>query len=617
MKRIAIIAGFLVCLVILGILSLPFILSSDVVRGRILAHLNDLTGNAVNFRGAPSVSFSPFLGIEVSDLTVVDPHSENEQGMLLRVESVKAKLDLLPALIGNVEISEYQLIRPELNLIAREDGKASWDFKSGSLQQAISNAQQTSEETSETDDVKARLGSFDIVDGSIKYRDTSNNISREVAGIAGRVLWTNTSDSMEVDVDAIWRNEKISVAAMIEEPIKIFGGGESALSTNFVSGPLTFDYSGKANMFSNLFVEGNFEGSTPSINRLAEFLRTDLGSLRIIGSWSAKGKLNATLETTLLSDATLQINDNTATGVVRLAQTESGGQKLDGTLAFDEIELAETLTSSDSVADPIENAAPENFDIDLRISANAINTGRFALENVAAVINSNKNGWKIDIGNADAFGGSLVAQIASEVTDAGKQLALKFTTKASDAEALESIIGKQQWSIEGALDLKGDLRTQLRAKSLAELRFNGELVAASKEGSIDGIDLVEVFEGIQKGSSGVVRSAAKDGNTDYDAMDFKVFLSNSIASISKASIIADGTQIQLLGDADLTKGTLAIRAQRLDEEGPIPGRIIIGGTLNDPLVTVRSIPEPADIHPDDEPDDTIKGDQTETEEEAG
>ena len=149
MKRIIAIVGIVACLIAAGILCLPLFLSSDLVRGRILNHLTSLTGSTVSFRGTPTVSFRPFLGIEISDLIVKDPHSDEPKANLLQVESIKAKLDFLPALIGNIEISKYQLIRPKLNLTRRANGKSSWNFKSGTLKTAL-DARKRKLETSPT-----------------------------------------------------------------------------------------------------------------------------------------------------------------------------------------------------------------------------------------------------------------------------------------------------------------------------------------------------------------------------------------------------------------------------------------------------------------------------------
>lgn len=598
MKRLMMIIGVLVCLVAASVLSLPFILSSELVRGRILSHLNELTGSFVNFRGDPSVSLSPFLGIELADLTIRDPNSDESQAVLLRVETVKAKLDVLPAILGDIQISEYQLVRPVLSLIQRPENTSSWNFNKGALHDALEAERASIAEQNGEAEIHAKLGSFEILDGTVLYSNTSSQKEEKIAGISGAVYWVDTRSEMSIDTSAIWRNESIKADIRVANPLRIFSGGASTISAMFESAPLTFELNGQANMLSDLFVEGDIEAETPSINRLTEFLNTGIGKLPMIGAWRASGKLNATNETTLLSDATLQINEQVATGVVRIAQTETGSQKLDGTLAFDQIQLTEYLKQGENDPGEFNTAAPANLDIDLRISANSMDTGRFVLGNVAATIKSSEKGWQFDIGNAEAFGGSLVAQIASEFSGENPQLSLKFNTRSSDATELESLIGKQDWSIDGELNLKGDLRTQLNSASLADHRFNGELEASSQNGSINGINFGGVFDTIQQGKAGVISKEISGGNTDYETLDLKVYLSNSIASISQASLQIDETQVQFLGDADLSKGTLALRAQRIGSDGPIPGRIIIGGTLSDPLVTIRSIPDPAGVHPE-------------------
>ncbi|MEO1141713.1 MAG: AsmA family protein, partial [Pseudomonadota bacterium] len=137
MKRIVYLLIGVVLLLSALVVSIPFLLSSDIVRAGLLSNLKELTGRNVTFRGNPTISFQPFLGIEISELVVSGLPDANDQTPLLKVETVNAQLDILPALLGNVEITQYQLVRPELDLRIYQHGKANWEFEKGSLREVF------------------------------------------------------------------------------------------------------------------------------------------------------------------------------------------------------------------------------------------------------------------------------------------------------------------------------------------------------------------------------------------------------------------------------------------------------------------------------------------------
>ncbi|MFK7902008.1 MAG: AsmA family protein, partial [Nitratireductor sp.] len=92
----------LAMLLIGTMISLPFVVSSETVRNGIITTIQDLTGRTVSFSGDPAVTTNPFLGIEITNLIVEDEKSGDSTIPLFNVERMQAKLDLLPALIGNV-----------------------------------------------------------------------------------------------------------------------------------------------------------------------------------------------------------------------------------------------------------------------------------------------------------------------------------------------------------------------------------------------------------------------------------------------------------------------------------------------------------------------------------
>ncbi|MEM7289081.1 MAG: AsmA family protein [Pseudomonadota bacterium] len=576
--------------------SMPRLLSTDTVRQRILSHLQDLTGMQVTFRGDASVSFNPFLGIEVSDLIVSDPASVTSDTPLLTVERVAGKLKLLPALVGNIEIEQYQLFRPVLKMMVTSDGTASWHFTKGQFKTAYDTTRQILETGSAMAPHSARIGAVQIIDGAVDYQNEIDAETETASNINGTLIWPQTDDNLELRASAIWRNENVEVEANIQQPMQLMAGGQSGLRVIFGSEPLNYIFTGKANLLADLFVKGQIDARSPSISRLSQFLKLDVGQVGVIGEWTANGTLDATTQSILLADAAIGIDGNSATGVARLAMDELGGTKLDGTLAFGSIDISSYFTGSSTQATEVINREQsDNLDVDLRISAQSVTTGNIVLENVASAITVHDGSWKFDIGDAEVFGGQLAARLESERAGDTNTLVLKISANDTDISEVMSLLGDQAMSISGTGNIDADLRTVAPLKNFTALEVNGSASISANSGQIVGIDLPALLNGEQTDTS----KLKSGGATDFETFSLKFFLNDSNASISKANIVSDaGDNILLIGDMNLRAGTLALRAQKTTEDGPEPERLVIGGTLSQPLVSVTQsklvVPEPED-----------------------
>ena len=337
MKRVLIAMAVLVLLASGVISAIPFFVSSDTVRSKILHRIQELTGRAVAFRGNPSVSLSPFLGIEITDLIIADPHAGLDEAPLLKVELVRAKLNLLPALSGNAEITKYELIRPRLNLRTYSDGKTNWRFEKGDLYEALQQGVETIPE-GDPQHNGIRLGEFKILDGQILYQNKLADHTETISNINGEFLWDNTSEASRIAGHGVWQGEAIESDIQVENLITLLAGGKSELAIVFKSTPLEFNFSGSASMHPDFYMTGELKSASPSLPRVFELLNLKTGYFGSLDNVTAHGILSATAGDMTLSEAQISIGESDATGVVRLSRNEDDFIKFDGTLAFDDID---------------------------------------------------------------------------------------------------------------------------------------------------------------------------------------------------------------------------------------------------------------------------------------
>jgi AsmA protein len=588
MKRLVKGTLFVLLLIAACLAAIPFLVSSQTVRNGITAKIEEVTGSKVTFQGDPSLSFSPFLGFEISDLELASPENSDDQTALLKVEKVKAQINLLPALSGNVEITEYQFLRPRFFLKTDENGKSNWKFSKGKFRNAIEAAfeNRTNQTTKGLPDLT--VGNLLITDGILLYQDTLSNTEETITGMNGMLSWPQADKELDLSGNGIWRGEGITTNLNITNPIEIFSGGESNVTLDLNSQPISFTFDGMANMFSNLFVKGELEANSPSIKRLAEVLKIDLGDFTSSDPWSAQGKLEATSNNTNLSEASFSIGEDSATGVIRLSSNELQKSKLDGTLAFEQIDLVNYFNALGAKPDKIINPTlVKDLNIDLRVSSESINIGTITLDRVAAAIIVDEQGWTFDIGDANAFDGKLIAKLGERIDEDKRQAFLELSATDMDAQSISNLFASKVFGISGRTSFAANVRTNKLSEGMLNSGINGTFSGEFKEGQIKGIDLTDLITKTANDLAKEPFALSESASTSYQQMNVKLFLNNGIATLSQTNLETQTAKIQAIGDINLYQQTLDIQLQEIAEDKPKPYRYLFKGSVFKPVVTFQ------------------------------
>jgi len=566
----------------------PFFIKKETIRNQITNQLEALTGRDVTFQGEPSVSLNPFLGVEISNLVINDPLADGEKGTLLSVEKVNAKLDFLKILTGKLEIADYTLLRPKLSLKIYSDGSRNWSLNNSALKQAIDNVINGNEfKTSGS----MQLGMLTIQDGVIEFSNETHSGAETVSAINGTLDWADANRFALFAGNAIWRGEGVTTNISINSPLQLLSGGETALSIKLGSQPFSFEFNGQANMFADLFVKGDFTANTPSINRFASLLDIDPGNLNNVENWNASGQLEATSRNISLSEARVSIGKNNASGVLRLAKNELEKYRLDGTLAFENIDLNDVVLADLANGS---NSLPifpvQDLNVDLRISSPSVSIGSVGLEAVAASILVDNQSWILDIGNASAFEGTVIAKFGERVDESKRQAFLELTAANVNLSGINSLLWQTPVTINGRSSLKINARSNTLADGILSSGLNGALEGSITNGQISGVNM-QALLAQEDGTELIIENSFNDtAATDFDTMDFKIFMNNGVAAVSRAELINGTDNIQIIGDANLINGELDLQIQKKTEEGPAPKRLFVSGTLSSPNVSMKEGP---------------------------
>lgn len=577
MKKI--IAGFIAVLVILGflIISGPFVISSDVIGAKLTAKLESLTGKKVTFESNIKLSYIPYMWLQVSSLKLTDDQASEGEPAFLEVEQVNTQIELLPLLTGRIELSEFTLLRPKLNLKTTTGGVNNWTSSQGEISRAISTTYDNRLNNTENDITQATLGSLDVKDGIITYNNLIDDSQEQITNINGTLSWPAIDNSTSISSNGIWRGELFTLTAEIADPLEIISGGESNIDFEIDSQPIAINFSGMANMLSNLFISGDIETSTPSIKRLAETFGFDAGDQSDIQNWNASGKLEASATKMDLTDGVFTVGDNSATGILQLINEENLNSKLIGTLAFQEINLPFYFERIKGTND-FKPISIKNLDVDLRLSTQTLNLGSITLEDVAASIILNESGWNFDIGNSTAFDGIVTAKFGQSIKESSRQSFLNVKTdNINIGNLLQTTLGEKELSVTGEGNFKTNLRTNSLQGDFLNLELNGDVDGTITSGSLIGIDLPALLNQNETIGELELEGFDKTKITPFDSFQTKFFLNKGIANLAQTELTIADQIIRLSGKIDLQTGDLNLQAQEVKEGIPQLLRLQISG----------------------------------------
>ncbi len=219
------VVGVLVALAV----ALPLVISPDLIKARIVDQIAFWTGREFTFRGEPHLSLYPYLTVRLNDARLANAEGMGDEPFI-EVESMTAKLEILPLLLGRLEFARFRLANPRINLRTDAEGRGNWIMDDGVIGSQMSKG----DKQGVTDDLgppsplaDVRLGRMAIRDGIISYTDERTGRKEELSKVVASFDWTTTSQMAAGDGSFIWRGEPVEFNGSIDTPLGLLAGGSS------------------------------------------------------------------------------------------------------------------------------------------------------------------------------------------------------------------------------------------------------------------------------------------------------------------------------------------------------------------------------------------------------
>jgi AsmA protein len=444
---------------------------STRVANRVAAELSTWTGGKATFTGPVRVRYFP-------DVSIRGKFELSGGQRLPFVKSVVAKeakvsLSLIDLLRGRVSIDALRLLRPRI-VLAQASLKESAPAEPRALADALF--------------VQGSVRVVHVRDGTLVFRsdkglEVIRDIDAHLDGSDGR-------GSVSTFGSFVLRDETVRFALDSNVLTKEAEASTLPLTLTLTSVPINAKIAGKASFGKVAMVSGDMHAEIDNVRRFAVWSGIELPNGTGFNGFSASGAFRVAGPTLTFDDGSFTLDGNSAVGLLGI--TKGARPRIEGTLAFDRLLLNPYIDAAikdgHSVATLLfDQALLRHFDVDLRLSAGAIDAGKLKLGHGAFTITAKSDALSTEVSELELCGGSASGRFGADVSQAAK----RFTLTANLADvAIDACLAQLgfEFLLRGNGGVKVDLTSEGHDATEATRAISGGLKVKVENGAVP-IDL--------------------------------------------------------------------------------------------------------------------------------
>ncbi|ABI77834.1 AsmA family protein [Hyphomonas neptunium ATCC 15444] len=463
-KRAGLIAGGIVALLLVGLVTVPFLVPKEVYRAQIERAATQALQRQITLTGDVKISIFPSIAASVGGVTVANPEGFDGPYMVEAGE-LRGSVRLMPLLSRRVEVKELAFVDARVSLQKLANGQTNWVFTPAEPTQPAPTRPAGEQKGFNGGVEQARLEN-----ASLTYRDGETGEYYELRDLDLLASMASTDEPFRLKAKGFFQAHAFEINSTVdtidaltkELPADI----KADLDTTFGK----VHYAGSVKLGTIPVISGQFRASSDSLPQLAALTGADVPF-----DLSKLGKIN--LEGSLEGPANaLRVDIEKLTQTSDLARTSFAGQlnlsetpTISGELSLDAPSLADLVRFAD-IEMPVNLTPLGGADIKGTISG-ALMQPDLTFEKLGVkgeLINANYAGT-IQLGEVPSLKGALELR-SPDAGELARQL--EFDLPASGA------LGK--------VDLTSAISGPVDALVLSGLEFNqeSELLTASYTGDV-------------------------------------------------------------------------------------------------------------------------------------
>ncbi len=273
MRKLLIIIGVLSVLILAAIIILPSLIPASVYKDKITDQLTSSLNREVKINGDVKLSVIPVLMAKAENVTISNPQGFSASEFA-SMEALNAKVKLWPLFRKQVEIKEFVLQKPKINLVKKENGQTNWLFGQESKQD--NNKKQEKDKVFKRDgrypDLQISLGNFTIKDGQINYQDRNGNKNYEIKSVNTTLSFPGLDKRIASKGEMIVNGKNINLDFWLDTPRAFLDGKKSPFFANIKSDLGLLKLEGFFIPSENIGFEAKIGSDIPSLAEIDKFM---------------------------------------------------------------------------------------------------------------------------------------------------------------------------------------------------------------------------------------------------------------------------------------------------------------------------------------------------------
>jgi AsmA protein len=624
-RIIAIVAGVLIALVIVGVVALFLFVDPNRYRGEIERVAAQHTGRNLTIRGKLELKVFPWLAVSVNEVELSNPPQFGSRPFA-RIRKASIGVKLLPLLGRRIEVSRIALQGADVSLVSRGAADNNWKDLSESRQSPQASAPPGSAAPS------LSIEGVDLSKSSLLYRDEAKKTTTELANLelhTGRLQsGSGRTRLAKVELGGTWlakansvstgaaepkpvvfslRTPEVSVdtAAQTLAPAKVelrladaaFDlsiAGEKLSSDRVVSGSVTLPATSPRELMQSL-------GIVPPVTR----------DSRTLASLSLQTNFRLTPKQLQLTALQLSLDDTHVRGTAGVSDLETDAIIFD--LDVDRINLDRYRappTQSDPArraASAVAKTAPTPLPLDTLRKLDAHGTLRvgnatfagLAFSNVVIPLAAKDGRVRLGPTGAQLYGGAYNGDIVLDARPVQAQLSLNEHLHGTDVGALMKA-AYDSGRLLGRADANVAVAAVGNTDEALLHSLSGKFDANVKQGALNGIDITYELQRVNAllkkqippERTGPARTAfnALQGNGTIDKGVLRLDdlrMETDLLRIRGKGTLDTSTEAidyQLVASVDKLPGNRGAAAGGLDALGAVEVPLTVTGSLSNPTV---------------------------------
>lgn len=650
MKKLSIFLFVLLLLVGGAILLGPRLIPIDAVKQHVQKAVRDETGRELQIAGDVKVSVFPNISVVLNEVALSNaPWGTHKQ--MATLGALDIQLALKPLLRKEVQIKQFVLREPAINIEINKNGKGNWEFETLDAKPKAEpqDGGETASAPTAVGGLKIGLGEFRLEDGQLTFVNHQTGAKEHLGDIDATVNLPTLADTLELKGDMDYRGRNVKVDLTVEQFEAFLSGAAVKGAFALAADNLKADYAGTLSLKDNAMLRGKTSAQVDNIANLMKWLSPEAAAVPFdtlafdSGLMLAKGSA-------AFSGMSLELDEIKGKGDV-YANWSGAKFWLKADLGINKLNLDRFLAAAGADVEPggkgkakagdegwsdekIDMSGLNSLDADLKLRSEGLSVKGAELG--ATVLTATLKNGVLDasIPDTDLFQGKVRGKMNVDATAKVQKVKADFNLKGVQAKpVLTTFAGFSKLS--GTTDADVKIRTHGRSQKTMIGNLGGNGKFAFHNGSIEGVNIVDIAKKIQNKLQDMGKA---EGRTEFVLLDGTFVITDGIVTNDDLAMSGPLVEVSGAGKVDLPKKYVDYRinpvltAQAKSETGGVSGLKIpvdvkgpfsnikfkpdfsgaIKGALDNPEETVKNLKETGSklkekLKSGEKPEDVIKG----------